>query len=127
VTIGPITFDAGELVALDRNERAAWVRLKAAVAHGARPVVPAPVVTQVWRSGRQANLGRALGLLRVEPTDDALAREAGALCRLAGTSDAVDAIVVASAARRRGVIVTSDPADIGLLAAHVTGVRVVLA
>jgi len=126
MSVPAITLDAGELIALDRNERAAWARLKAAVSGGVRPVLPAPVLTQVWRSGRQANLGRALGHLRVEATDEGLAREAGRLCALAGTDDAVDAIVVASAARRRGVVITSDPTDIGRLAAHVSDVRLVI-
>lgn len=87
-------------------------------------MVPAPVVTQAWRSGRQANLARALKDCRVEVVDEDLARRAGELCARARTTDAVDAIVVASAARRGDAVVTSDPFDISRLAAHVPGVAI---
>jgi hypothetical protein len=120
-----VTFDAGVLVGLDRGDRAAWQVLGEAIARGVRPVVPAPVVTQAWRSPRQARLARALRDCRIEPTDDALARAAGQLCARADRHDAVDAIVVASAARRGDAVVTSDAGDIGALATHVEGVAVV--
>lgn len=81
------------------------------------------MLTQVWRSSRQANLARAVKLCRIEDIDGDLARRAGELCALSGTSDAVDAIVVASAARRRDTIISSDPDDIVVLLAHVEGVR----
>lgn len=118
-----LTFDAGMLVALDRGSRQQWARLRAAQREGILPVVPAPVVTQVWRSGRQANLGRALKACAVEPVDDDLARQAGELCAAAGTSDAVDAIVVASAARRASTIATSDLVDLARLAESAKGVE----
>lgn len=121
-----VTFDTGVLVGLDRHDRSAWLALEEAVARGVRPVVPAPVVTQAWRSRRQANLARALRHCRVEATDADLAREAGRLCGEADRHDAVDAIVVASAARRRDAVVTADGDDIGALAAHVDGVAVVV-
>lgn len=120
---GGLTLDAGALVALDRDDRLQWSRLRAAVAAQRLPVIPAPVLTQVWRSSRQANLARAVKLCRIEATDGYLARRAGELCAVSGTSDAVDAIVVASAARRRDTIITSDPDDIVVLLAHVEGVR----
>lgn len=118
------TFDAGALIALARNDDATWSLLRAMVERSRRPTVPAPVVAQTWRSPRQANLGRALALCRVEPVDEDLARAAGVLCGRAGTSDAIDAIVVASAAQRREAVLTSDPDDIARLAAHVDGVVV---
>lgn len=119
-----LTFDAGMLVALDRGDRRQWARLDAAERAGARPVVPSPVVTQVWRTSRQANLGRALKMCRIEAVDSDLARRAGELCAAARTRDAVDAIVVASAARRRSTVVTSDVGDIARLAACTKGVGV---
>jgi hypothetical protein len=121
---GSVTLDAGALIALDRNHQETWLLLTRLVQRNRRPTVPAPVVAQAWRSPRQANLGRALALCRVEPVDERLAREAGALCGRVGTADAVDAIVVASAARRQEPVVTSDPNDIAHLAAHVDGVEV---
>lgn len=120
-----VTLDTGVLVGLDRRDRSAWRALEEAIGRGVRRVVPAPVVTQAWRSHRQANLARALRHCRVEATDAELARAAGLLCAEADRHDAVDAIVVASAARRGDAVVTSDPDDIGLLAAHVEGVAVV--
>lgn len=117
-----LTLDAGALVALDRNERREWARLDAAVVEGFHPVIPAPVVTQVWRSPRQANLARAIKLCKIESVDLDLARAAGELCAAAGTDDAVDALVVASAARRHDFVVTSDAKDIARLAAHARGV-----
>lgn len=120
----PVVYDAGMLVALDRDDRRRWAAFEVAIQRGLEILVPAPVVTQAWRSPRQATLTRALHACKVEPVDDELAREAGKLCGKAGTTDAVDAIVVASAARRRGTIVTSDRDDIARLARHTRGVVV---
>jgi hypothetical protein len=118
------TYDAGALIAFERNDRTQWGRLAGSIANGLLPVIPAPVLTQVWRSGRQVSLARALKSCTVEAVDEHLAKAAGALCASARTSDAVDAIVVASAARRGSTVVTSDIDDISRLAAHVKGVKV---
>lgn len=123
-TRGGLTLDAGALIALDRNDRRQWARLRRAVARNQRPVLPAPVITQVWRSPRQANLARAVKACLVEEVDVELARKAGELCAKAKTSDAVDAIVVASAARRRDIVLTTDVGDIVRLADHASGVKV---
>lgn len=79
-----------------------------------RPIiVPSPVLSQVWRNGaKQANLCRVLRGCRVEPTSEPLAKSAGQLLGRSATSDAVDAIVVATALATHAVIVTSDPDDI---------------
>lgn len=116
------TLDSGALIALDRNDQRQWAMLKDAVHENIRPVIPAPVVAQVWRSSWQANLARVIKQCRVEVTDDELARAAGELLAAAGTDDAVDAIVIAGAARRGDIVVTSDVDDLGRLAAHVKGV-----
>ena len=55
----------------------------------------------------------------IEPLDESLARAAGELCGRAGTSDVVDAAIVASASRRGDDILTSDPADLVHLAGFV--------
>ena len=119
-----LTFDAGMLVALDRGDRAQWARLERAIKQGVCPTVPAPVVAQVWRSPRQVRLARALKICKVESTDLSLSVEAGRLLAKTGTADAVDAIVVASAARRGDAIVTSDGVDVSRLAVFVKGVTV---
>lgn len=119
-----MTFDAGVLIALDRGDARMWLQIDEGFRLPTRPVVPAPVLAQVWRSGRQANLGRALAALVIEQTDDELARRAGELCAMAGTADAIDAIVVASAARRGDVVVTGDVLDLARLAAHTPNVAI---
>jgi len=125
MTPNSMTLDAGLLIALDRDESRAWLILHRAVARAVPPTVPAVVVAQVWRSGRQANLARALGHCRIEPVDEHMAKVAGVLCGRAATADAIDALVVASAARRGDAVVTSDPDDIAALTAHAQGVSVV--
>jgi hypothetical protein len=88
------------------------------------PIVPAPVVWQVWRDGtRQARLARMLRGCLIEPVDDATARAAGELLGRARTTDGVDAVVVISAARRGGLVYTSDPADLRKLSEHLDGHR----
>lgn len=119
-----VTFDAGVLIALDRNSVVEWALLRRLGDRQVLPTVPAPVITEVWRSSRQANLARALKRCRVEDTDAKIAQAAGELCAASGTDDPVDAIVVASAAQRGDVIWTSDPDDLRRLAAHVDGVTV---
>jgi hypothetical protein len=60
----------------------------------------------------------------VVPLDESLAKEAGKLLASSKTNDAVDASVVAAAARSRSTIITSDPEDLRHLATHVTGVTI---
>jgi hypothetical protein len=122
---GGLTFDTGALIALDRDDRRMWLVLRTALAEGGRPVVPTPVIAQAWRSARQVRLARAVRLCRKEDVDEELAKAAGALCAASKTDDAIDAIVVASAARRGDRVLTADPGDIARLADHVAGVRVV--
>lgn len=111
-----VLYDAGALVAAERNDEQFRSIHQRFVEQKRTLVVPAPVLTQVWRaSPRQARLSWALRSCTVEPTTEAIARYAGLLLGRSGLSDAVDAIVVATAHRRGAVIVTSDPDDIGTL------------
>lgn len=115
-----VTFDAGALVALDRNEREAWVALKSYLRSGDVPTIPTVATAQAWRNGaRQARLSQAMKLCRQESLTEDLAREAGELCGRTGKSDVVDAAIIVSAARRYDVIVTSDRRDLDHLAGHV--------
>lgn len=110
-----LTFDAGALIAFERNDRAAVALVARSLAQGYALAVPAGVVAQVWRDGRrQARLARLLGASQVEIAllDDQRAREAGQLCGVKGTDDIVDASVVLCARARRHRIVTSDPDDL---------------
>jgi predicted nucleic acid-binding protein len=113
----PVVYDAGALVAADRGERSLWAQFAAAVADRRPVVVPSPVLTQAWRDGAtQARLARLVAGCRVLAPDEQLARQAGVLLGRSHTSDAVDAIVVATAIALRAGIVTSDIDDIKLLA-----------
>jgi hypothetical protein len=115
------TFDTGMLVALDRNDREAWVVLRRLVDRGEVPTVPTVVTAQAWRDGlRQAQLARALADCRAEILSDELARRAGELCRRSRTADIVDAVVIESAGRRTDEVYTGDAGDLERLAGHIT-------
>ncbi len=110
-----ITYDAGALIAAERNDRRLWALHRRALERGIVPTVPAGVLAQGWRGGPQAQMSRLLGGCRVEDFDEPRARSAGAACVAAGTSDVVDAAVVVGAAARRDLVITSDAADLTLL------------
>lgn len=110
--------DAGAFVALERDDRSMWRRLKAELVAGTPPLTHGGVVAQVWRGGhgRQALLARAFATVEVVALDEQIGRMAGALCGVSRTSDAIDAAVVVLASDNDR-IVTSDAADIGRLVA----------
>ncbi|MDB4958150.1 MAG: hypothetical protein JWO36_5719 [Myxococcales bacterium] len=112
-----LVLDAGALVALGRNERAMWLRLKAALLAREEPVCHGGVVGQVWRAHgpRQAALARALAGLEIRSLDLSLGRAAGELLGRAKRSDVVDAALVLLA-EDGDQIVTSDPEDLAQLA-----------
>lgn len=80
--------------------------------------LPSVVLAQVWRggSGRQVPLARLLRGCDTTPVTVSAGRRAGLLLGAAGTSDVVDALVVLHAADREDRVLTSDPADLRLLA-----------
>lgn len=111
-----LILDAGALIAIDRNDRGMWRRLKAALLMGETPLSHGGIVGQVWRSGsRQALLARALAGIDVRPVDQALGRRAGELLATAKRHDVIDAALVLLA-MDGDHIVTSDPEDIEPLA-----------
>jgi hypothetical protein len=115
-----LILDAGALIALDRGDRAAWVRLKRAGAQREVPVTHAGVLGQVWRGGpRQARLAAALHGIDVRPLDEPLGRACGALLAVAEQGDVIDAAVALLAADG-DTILTSDTADLVALA-YATG------
>jgi len=112
-----LVLDSGALIALEREGRPMWTRLKAAQLTGDVPVTHAGVLGQVWRSDpRQARLARALRGIDVRPVDQRLGRSAGALLGKAGLSDVIDAAVVLLSTDGDDII-TSDPGDLSRLAA----------
>jgi len=111
-------LDSGAFVALERRDRAMWLRLKAALLAREVPVSHGGVVGQVWRGGgpRQAMLAKALAGVDVRALDDSLGRAAGALLGRARQKDVIDAALVLLA-EDGDRIATSDPDDLRGLAA----------
>jgi len=114
-----ITFDAGGLIALDRNDRRVLALIARAAEKGIRVTVPATALAQAIRNpAKQARLCR---LIRQPGTDlmalngpDATA--VGLLLSRSATNDVVDAHVVVCARRGGELVVTSDASDLRRLA-----------
>lgn len=107
-----VVYDAGVLVAADKNARRAWAEHKVRLELGIIPSVPSPVLAQVSRSPQQAQLRRFLSGCAVTPLVESEAHGAGRLLGKARTADVVDAVVVTVALRQNAMILTSDPDDI---------------
>jgi predicted nucleic acid-binding protein len=118
-----ITLDTGALIALERRRQRIWKVLHRASAIGVLPVVPADVVAEWWR-GRSDIREHILASVAVEPLTEALARLAGEAMAAVRGSTSVDAIVVASAARRADAIYTSDVGDLERLRTFFPSVRI---
>lgn len=121
-----LTFDTGALIALERRRQRMARVYRAAVEDGLPVTVPTAVISEWWR-GRTDTRETILRGVRVEPLDDRLAKLAGeALASCPGAGN-VDAIVMASAARRGDVVYSSDVTDLALLQAFFPTVRVLAA
>lgn len=113
-----LTFDAGGLIALDRNDRRVIAILARAAERGARITIPATALAQAMRNpARQARLSR---LIRQPDTDlvplsGPEATAVGLLLARTLTADIADAHVVICARRSGQAVVTSDPGDIARL------------
>lgn len=107
-----VVYDAGALVAAERSDRQVWAEHKARLELGVPPVTTAPVVAQVSRSGRQAQLRRFLRGCGIAPFSPEEAHDVGALAGKSGVADVVDVQVVAVAGRHGFGIVTSDEDDL---------------
>ena len=114
-----VAFDAGALIALDRNDRRVLALVARAAERGMRITIPATALAQAMRNpARQARLSR---LIRQAGTDlialdgpDATA--VGLLLARTATADVVDAHVVVCARRAGQAVVTSDAADLRRIA-----------
>ena len=113
-----LVLDSGALAALERNDRAMWRRLKAALLADQVPISHGGIVGQVWRGQgpRQALLGKALAAVDVRGLDEELGRSAGTLLASVRMTDVIDAAIVLLA-EDGDQIVTSDPNDLEALAA----------
>jgi hypothetical protein len=115
-----LVLDSGALIALEKNDRVMWRRLKAALLANHVPVSHGGIVGQAWRGGgpRQTLLSRALAGMDIRPLDESLGRAAGELLARAGSADVIDAALVLLADDGDDIL-TSDPEDIEPLAARV--------
>ena len=107
--MGGVTYDAGALVAAERNNRQMWALHAGYLAEEVIPTVPAPVLAEAWRGGsRQASLSRLLRMCDTEPMSEELARNVGVLAGKSDHDDIVDVSVVEGALRRGDAVVTSN-------------------
>jgi predicted nucleic acid-binding protein len=117
-----VILDAGFLVSVDRGERAAQEFLHAALQRETPLNTTEPVVAQVWRNGsRQARLARFLTTITIHSFTDG--RAVGAILARSGTSDVIDAHLVAVAVEYGEPILTGDVTDIEQLVAVLTDAR----
>ena len=113
--VNGITFDAGGLIALERNDRRVFSILATALEDGDRIIVPATALAQVIRNpAKQVRLWRMIqhDESEVVPLDGSHAQAVGVLLAQTGTSDITDAHVVICARRAGHAVITSDPLDL---------------
>ena len=114
-----IAFDAGGLIALDRNDRRVLTLVARATEHGMRITIPATALAQAVRNpARQARLSRLIRQVGTDliPLDGPDATAVGILLARTGTADIADAHVVICAQRAGQAVVTSDPDDLSGIA-----------
>jgi hypothetical protein len=118
-----VTFDTGVLIALERRRQRAWKMFRRLHEHGTTATVPLIVVGEWWR-GRNDVRDDLLAAVAIEPVDMALMKAAGEALAATPGATLVDAVVMASAARRNDVVLTADFDDLTLLQTFFPGVRV---
>jgi predicted nucleic acid-binding protein len=110
-----VVYDAGVLIAADRNARTVWAQHRTRLELGVIPVTTAPVVAQASRSTRQTQLHRFLRGCSIVPFAADHAHPVGALLRAAGLADVVDGHLVIVAASLGATVLTTDPHDLSRL------------
>jgi hypothetical protein len=111
-----LVYDAGALIAAERDDPRMWALHVRALTRGIEPIVPAAVLAQVWRGPKQRGLRRLVDGCQVRPLTQESAMTVGELLAVAGRADVVDAQVVACCLETASTCVTSDRADIAHLA-----------
>jgi hypothetical protein len=118
-----LTFDTGALMGLERRGHRIRRVFATAVRDNVRVTVPTAALVEWWR-GRTDLTENILAAVDVEPLDEALAKLAGEALAAVRGATAIDALVMASAARRGDVVYTSDLGDLVRLQAYFRSVRV---
>lgn len=114
-----IAFDAGGLIALDRNDRRVLTLVARAQERGLRITIPATALAQAIRNpAKQARLSRLIRQIDTDlvALDGPDATAVGLILARTGTADVVDAHVVVCARRAKQAIVTSDADDLRRIA-----------
>jgi predicted nucleic acid-binding protein len=111
-----VVYDTGALLAAERFDSRFVALHRELLRSHAAPIIPVVVLAQAWRGGPRPRLSQTLKGCDISPDDLRIGRAAGVVCAASGTSDVVDAIVVATAARFQASVVTSDPGDLTRLA-----------
>jgi hypothetical protein len=113
--VSGITFDAGGLIALDRNDRRVLTLIARAAERGMRITIPATALAQAIRNpARQSRLSRLIRQASTDliPLDGPDATAVGLLLARTATADIVDAHVVICARRAGQAVVTSEAGDL---------------
>ena len=121
-----LTFDTGALIALERRSARMRKVLATAIRDNVRLTVPVVAIAEWWRQ-RSDLADEILAALTVEPMDATLAKIAGEAQAAVHGATTIDAIVMASAARRGDIVYTSDIEDMMALQSHFRTVRVLRA
>lgn len=114
-SLSGFVFDAGGLIALDRNDRRVIALTQIAIEARTKIIIPATALAQAIRNpARQARLLRVIGsgFTDVIPLDALAAQAVGKLLAATNTSDIVDAHVVLCAQQHDHTVITSDPFDL---------------
>jgi predicted nucleic acid-binding protein len=118
-----LTLDTGALIALERRRQRMRKVIDVATRDAMPITVPVIVLAEWWR-GRSDLRDLIVRMVTIEAMHEELAIAAGDAVAAVPDSDIVDAIVMASAARRGDVVYTSDFADLQRLRAAFPAVRV---
>jgi predicted nucleic acid-binding protein len=119
-----ITFDTGALIAIERR-RDRMLRVVCAAKETATPIIiPSVALAEWWRGRPPRHMQLLLAGTVIEAVGESLARSAGQAMAAVPAATTVDALVMASAARRGGVVYTSDVDDLVRLQAYFPVVRV---
>ena len=121
-----ITFDTGALIGIERRHLRISRVYTTAVADGIAVTIPAVVVAEWWR-GKSTVRETILRGLRIELVDTELCKLAGDAVAAVRGATAIDALVMASAARRGDVVYTSDVEDLQRLSSYFPSVRILAA
>lgn len=111
-----LVLDAGALIGLERGSEMMVAIADEAGKLGGETVIPASVLSQVWRGGqRSARLSRLIKGSEIDALDESRAKEVGTRLGARRATDVADAHVVCCAVERNAIVATSDQADIGAL------------